>query len=175
MIQRRAVEFGMKVRIGCHTFRATGITAYLETGGTLENAQAMAAHESPRTTKLPDPSARVFISYSRKDGAKFAATLRKQLEREELCVWQDLIALEGDQDWWSQIEDALRSKDLQHFVLVVTLAALESHVVRQEIRLARQEGKTVCPVKGPGLADLSTLPRWLGNVFDLISRTDAPH
>ena len=39
---------------GCHTFRATGITAYLEAGGTLENAQAMAAHESPRTTKLYD-------------------------------------------------------------------------------------------------------------------------
>jgi integrase len=38
----------------CHTFRATGITAYLENGGSLENAQAMAAHESPRTTKLYD-------------------------------------------------------------------------------------------------------------------------
>jgi integrase len=35
MIQRRAAELG--VRIGCHTFRATGITAYLEAGGTLEN------------------------------------------------------------------------------------------------------------------------------------------
>jgi site-specific recombinase XerD len=54
MIQRRAAELGSKVRIGCHTFRATGITAYLEAGGTLENAQAMAAHESPRTTKLYD-------------------------------------------------------------------------------------------------------------------------
>jgi integrase len=54
MIQRRASELGMRVRIGCHTFRATGITAYLEAGGTLENAQLMAAHESPRTTKLYD-------------------------------------------------------------------------------------------------------------------------
>jgi integrase/recombinase XerD len=54
MIQRRASELGMRIRIGCHTFRATGITAYLETGGTLENAQLMAAHESPRTTKLYD-------------------------------------------------------------------------------------------------------------------------
>jgi len=43
-----------RVRIGCHTFRATGITAYLENSGTLENAQAMAAHESPRTTKRYD-------------------------------------------------------------------------------------------------------------------------
>jgi site-specific recombinase XerD len=54
MIQRRAADLGLKVKIGCHTFRATGITAYLGVGGTLENAQAMAAHESPRTTKLYD-------------------------------------------------------------------------------------------------------------------------
>ena len=54
MVQRRAVDLGMRGRVGCHTFRATGITAYLEAGGTLENAQIMAAHESPRTTKLYD-------------------------------------------------------------------------------------------------------------------------
>ena len=45
MIQRRTAELGTRARIGCHTFRATGITAYLEAGGTLENAQAMAAHD----------------------------------------------------------------------------------------------------------------------------------
>jgi integrase len=38
----------------CHTFRATGITAYLENGGTIEKAQQIAAHESPRTTRLYD-------------------------------------------------------------------------------------------------------------------------
>jgi integrase len=54
MIRRRAKAAGIKAPIGCHTFRATGITAYLENGGTLEHAQAMAAHESPRTTKLYD-------------------------------------------------------------------------------------------------------------------------
>jgi len=54
MIQRRAADLGFRVKIGCHTFRATGFTAYHEAGGTLENAQAMAAHESPRTTKLYD-------------------------------------------------------------------------------------------------------------------------
>jgi hypothetical protein len=40
--------------IANHTFRATGITAYLSNGGALEHAQSMAAHESPRTTKLYD-------------------------------------------------------------------------------------------------------------------------
>jgi integrase len=54
MIRRRAAEAGFNQKLGCHVFRATGITAYLEAGGTLENAQAMAAHESPRTTKLYD-------------------------------------------------------------------------------------------------------------------------
>jgi integrase len=54
MVRRRTAAAGFKVKLGCHTFQATGITAYLEAGGTLENAQAMAAHESPRTTKLYD-------------------------------------------------------------------------------------------------------------------------
>jgi integrase len=54
MIRRRARDAGLDADICCHTFRATGITAYLENGGTLENAQAMVAHESPRTTKLYD-------------------------------------------------------------------------------------------------------------------------
>jgi integrase len=45
---------GITAPIGCHTFRATGITAYLANGGALEHAQEMTAHESPRTTKLYD-------------------------------------------------------------------------------------------------------------------------
>jgi site-specific recombinase XerD len=54
MVRRRTAEAGFKIKLGRHVFRATGITAYLEAGGTLENAQAMGAHESPRTTKLYD-------------------------------------------------------------------------------------------------------------------------
>ena len=53
-VRRRTADAGFKIKLGCHVFRATGITAYLEAGGTLKNAQAMAAHESPRTTKLYD-------------------------------------------------------------------------------------------------------------------------
>ena len=54
MIKRRARAAGLPPDICNHTFRATGITAYLDNGGTIENAQAIAAHESPRTTKLYD-------------------------------------------------------------------------------------------------------------------------
>jgi integrase/recombinase XerD len=54
MIRRRALAAGIKTEIGCHTFRATGITAYLKNGCRLEIAQQMAAHESARTTGLYD-------------------------------------------------------------------------------------------------------------------------
>ncbi|GIW86406.1 MAG: hypothetical protein KatS3mg108_0730 [Isosphaeraceae bacterium] len=54
MIRRRAKKAGIRTPIGCHSFRATGITNYLEHAGTLEKAQQMAAHASPRTTKLYD-------------------------------------------------------------------------------------------------------------------------
>jgi len=54
MIRRRAKAAGIKTKIGNHTFRATGITAYLKNGGKLEIAQQIAAHESSRTTGLYD-------------------------------------------------------------------------------------------------------------------------
>ena len=57
MIKRRASAAGLPASTCCHTFRATGITAYLSNGGTLEHAQQIAGHASPRTTKLYDRTA----------------------------------------------------------------------------------------------------------------------
>jgi integrase len=54
MIGRRAAAAGIATKLGNHNFRATGITAYLKNGGTLEKAVAMANHASTRTTQLYD-------------------------------------------------------------------------------------------------------------------------
>jgi len=54
MIERRAGQAGIKTKVGNHSMRATGITDYFRHEGTLENAQQMANHSSPRTTKLYD-------------------------------------------------------------------------------------------------------------------------
>jgi integrase/recombinase XerD len=54
MIQRRARAAEIQTRISAHSFRATGITTYLQNGGKLEIAQQMAGHESARTTGLYD-------------------------------------------------------------------------------------------------------------------------
>ena len=54
MIWRRAAAAGIETRVGNHSFRATGITAYLKNGGTLEKAAMIANHASTRTTQLYD-------------------------------------------------------------------------------------------------------------------------
>ena len=57
MIKRRSAAADLPPSTCCHTFRATGITAYLSNGGTLEHAQQIAGHASPKTTKLYDRTA----------------------------------------------------------------------------------------------------------------------
>lgn len=54
MIARRRKAAGIATKLGNHSFRATGITAYLKNGGTLEKAAQMANHASTRTTQLYD-------------------------------------------------------------------------------------------------------------------------
>src|SRR5436190_19444122 len=54
MIRRRAAAAGIRTKVGNHSFRATGITAYLKNGGTPEKAAAMANHASTCTTQLYD-------------------------------------------------------------------------------------------------------------------------
>lgn len=56
MIGRRAQAASVATKIGCHSFRPTGITEYLRNGGKLEVAQQMADHETARTTRLYDQS-----------------------------------------------------------------------------------------------------------------------
>lgn len=54
MVKRRAKQAGIRSEIGNHSFRGTGITNYLENGGSLSEAQRMAGHADPRTTRLYD-------------------------------------------------------------------------------------------------------------------------
>ena len=54
MVRRRARDARIETEIGCHTFRATGITDYLKNDGRIEIAQRMAGHSNPKTTGLYD-------------------------------------------------------------------------------------------------------------------------
>jgi integrase/recombinase XerD len=54
MVRRRAADAELETAIGCHTFRATGITDYLTNGGRIEVAQRMAGHSNAKKTGLYD-------------------------------------------------------------------------------------------------------------------------
>jgi integrase len=56
MVKRRARAEGLPVTVSCHSLRASGIAAYLQNGGTLETAQALAAHKSARSTRRYSPA-----------------------------------------------------------------------------------------------------------------------
>ena len=68
---------------------------------------------------------RIFVSYARSDGKKFAAKLRRRLQDDHgFPLWQDLADLEGGKDWWQQITEAI--DHVEFLVLVMTPAALGS-------------------------------------------------
>ena len=54
MVKRRCRRAGLGTKFNNHTFRATGIAAYLKNDGQLEHAQFMAGHAKSETTKLYD-------------------------------------------------------------------------------------------------------------------------
>jgi len=56
MVRRRAADAGIRMAIGNHTFRATGITNYMTNGGDLKYAKEMANHASEKTTGMYDHS-----------------------------------------------------------------------------------------------------------------------
>jgi hypothetical protein len=117
------------------------------------------AYSHRHQSKSNQPRAGVFISYARSDGEAFAHRLRQRLEKQQIKLWQDRVALEGGRDWWLQITEAL--DNVQFMALVVTPNALKSEIVRKEWRYARQQGVCVYPIKGSPDLDFNSLPRWM--------------
>jgi hypothetical protein len=104
---------------------------------------------------------KTFVSYARSDGAEYVAALRKRLqaERPGITLWQDVTSERAGRDWWLQVTEALDHVD--HMILVMTSAAIQSETVRKEWRYARQRGVCVIPVQAARTLDLSGLPRWM--------------
>ena len=62
MLKRRLKTAGIDGKFSIHSFRAKGITNFLENGGTSEVAQRIAGHADSRTTKLYDRRGQKLLS-----------------------------------------------------------------------------------------------------------------
>ncbi|MCS6871307.1 MAG: NB-ARC domain-containing protein, partial [Anaerolineae bacterium] len=99
----------------------------------------------------------IFVSYSRAN-TDFARDLYEKLRRLGFTLWRDRSEMEGGENWWEQIKEAIEHVDT--LLLVVSPKALESSVVSDEWRYARALGKRVVPVLAEPI-DFSKAPRWL--------------
>jgi hypothetical protein len=107
----------------------------------------------------PHSAPRIFVSYARADGEAAARDIVKLLNEHALSAWLDHLDLDGGIDWWRQVEGALQR--VEHLVLVLTPAALNSLNVEREWRYARRQGVQVSPVRIGSSPDLADLPRWM--------------
>jgi len=114
-----------------------------------------------RPVNLSDPQGtpRIFVSYARADGEEAARELLKLLTENDLSAWLDHLDLDSGIDWWRQVESALQR--VEHLVLVLTPAALNSPNVEREWRYARRQGVQVSPVQLHGGLDVSARARWM--------------
>lgn len=84
LVQKRASASGITKRVCCHSFRATGITEYMNSGGTIEIAQQIAGHESSSTTRIYDRSRdRLTIEEIERVKIGFAATANSSIHPEK--------------------------------------------------------------------------------------------
>ena len=86
MIQRRAADAGIKTRIGNHTFRATGITAYRKNNGKLEIAQHI-ANTKARAERSFTTADRMRFPSMRSSGLRFATGGLPDRVWDDLMVW----------------------------------------------------------------------------------------
>jgi integrase len=56
LVEKQADATGILKKVCCHSFSATGITEYMNRGGTIDVAQRIAGHQSSTTTKIYDRS-----------------------------------------------------------------------------------------------------------------------
>lgn len=93
--------------------------------------------------KLGDVIAYTFISYAHED-THFALKLAYHLKRHNLAVRIDQWDVPPEADWDKAIERMIRSCD--HFLVILSPAAINSWVVREQWSGAAEAGKTIIPI-----------------------------
>jgi len=95
--------------------------------------------ETPRDARQPT----VFISYSHRD-TDFAEQLIQDLQAAGHPCWIDTAKIKGGDEWIMTIAEGINNS--YAFVPIVTLKALQSNWVQDEILWARQKNKLIIPL-----------------------------
>jgi hypothetical protein len=91
----------------------------------------------------PEPKAKVFVSYARRDMA-FADRLEPALRARGFEPLIDRAEIYAFEDWWSRIEELIAQADTVVFVL--SAHAVASDVCRREVTFAASLNKRLAPI-----------------------------
>jgi hypothetical protein len=92
--------------------------------------------------KPTNTQSHIFISYARRDGAKYAEALDCNLQKRGFRTWRDKRSIPPEKDFTAIIEKAIESSS--YVVVCVTKdSKREDGLVRREIQYALLEGKPV--------------------------------
>src|SRR5271166_4783009 len=91
----------------------------------------------------PQPKAKIFISYSRKDMA-FADRLDAALKAREFEPLIDRAEIYAFEDWWKRIEALIGTADTVIFVL--SPDSVSSEIALKEVRHAASLNKRFAPI-----------------------------
>src|SRR5271157_3276355 len=89
-------------------------------------------------------TARVFISYARKDAAQLAQRLQQGLSEQGVDAWLDTQRLAGGAAWTSEIERAIDAS--QVVLALMTPGSYVSEICRAEQLRSLRKGKQVIPL-----------------------------
>jgi site-specific recombinase XerD len=115
MLKRRLRQARLPAHYSPHSFRATGITNFLENDGTLEAAQRIAGHADSRTTKLYDRRGqKVLLEDMERISVLISDCLRdgtKPIRRDESMPRNQVFTRYSHQDtkWRKDLEKHLNS------------------------------------------------------------------
>ena len=94
---------------------------------------------------MPMPElSRVFISYSRKDGAALAQRLQTDLTKEDLDAWLDTPRIRAGAVWSTEIEREIKS--CRVMIVLISPGSYGSEICRAEQNLALDQGRTDVPL-----------------------------
>ena len=108
----------------------------------------------------PATTARVFISYSRRDLA-FVELMVWDLRAAGLEVWYDLAGLEVGSRWGKEIQNAIRQS--QYCIVVLTPNSVDSEWVEREFLFASKLQLKIIPI----LQSACEVPLWAVNLQDI--------
>src|SRR5215510_4974387 len=104
---------------------------------------------------------KLFVSYSRSDGKRFADHIYKYFKALGQDVFTDTQNIRAGFDWNNELKENIAKCDI--FVVICTPLSMKSQEVKKEVEIAKSSGKRIIPCVFTEVVTINDLTWNLGN------------